>query len=252
MDLYLCRLMKKNTFIYSALLFILLSSFSTENENKVLNTEPEISFSQYVHEFYTCINDKELNSEAFNIALNGYFTLLSQNELLNKKYLTIVDMSVSANEERFFVIDMETQNLVYKSLVAHGRNTGEEFATRFSNKNSSYQTSLGFYKTAETYDGKRGYSMKLDGLEYSNNNARDRGVVIHGANYVSEKFIKENIRLGRSLGCPSLPMDSFKGIVDDVKEGSCLFIYYPQKEYLLKSKLVNTKNTYLSLSLEKN
>jgi len=147
--------MRKNTFIYSVLLFLLLTSFSVNNEGEKLSVEPEISFSQYAHEFYSCINDKDLNTDAFKIALNGYFTLLSQDELLNKKYLTIIDMSVSANEERFFVIDMETQQVVYKSLVAHGRNTGEEFATHFSNKNRSYQTSLGFYKTAETYNGKR-------------------------------------------------------------------------------------------------
>ena len=87
--------------------------------------------------------------------------------------------------------------------------------------------------------------MKLDGLEYSNNNARERGVVIHGADYVSNQFIKENVRLGRSLGCPALPMNTFKDAVGILKEGSCLFVYYPQKYYLSKSKLVNSTNDYL-------
>lgn len=241
--------MRKSVTILYAILLVVLTSFSTEDvveENPTI--EPNFSFNQYAGQLYECVNDEEINVEAFNIALKGYFTLLSNNELENKKYLTIIDMSLSSNVERFYVIDMETQQLVYKNLVAHGKNTGEEFAYNFSNKERSYQTSLGFYKTAETYDGKRGFSMKLDGLEYSNSNARDRGIIIHGADYVSEEFIKNNVRLGRSLGCPSLPMDSFVEVVEMLKEGSCLFVYYPQKYYLSKSKLVNSEDNYLLTS----
>jgi hypothetical protein len=241
--------MRKNVLIIIAVFFVVLTSFSVEDN--VIETpieEPTFSFHQYADQLYECVNEENINVDAFNIALNGYFSLLLENKLENKKYLTIVDMSLSANTERFFVIDMETQQLVHKSLVAHGKNSGEEFATSFSNKPSSYQTSIGFYKTGETYDGKRGFSMKLDGLEYSNNNARDRGVVIHGAKYVSNQFIKDNIRLGRSLGCPALPMATFQEAVDILKEGSCLFVYYPQKYYLAKSKLVNATNDYLLTS----
>jgi L,D-transpeptidase catalytic domain len=241
--------MRKSVIILSAILLVISTSFS--NKNGVEETpekEPTFSFNQYAVQLYECVNDAEININAFNIALKGYYKLLSENEICNKKYLTIVDMSKSSNADRFYVVDMEKQQLVYKSLVAHGRNTGEEFASSFSNEQSSYQTSLGFYITAETYDGKRGFSMKLDGLEYSNNNARDRGVIIHGADYVSEKFITENGRLGRSLGCPSLPMDSFTEVVEMLKEGSCVFVYYPQKYYLSKSKLVNSNSDYLLTS----
>jgi hypothetical protein len=241
--------MRKIVLILLVIFFGGLTSFSVEDG--VVDTPPNettFSFHQYADQLYACVNEDSINVEAFNIALNGYFSLLSENKLENKKYLTIVDMSMSANTERFFVIDMETQQLVHKSLVAHGRNSGEEFATNFSNKGKSYQTSLGFYKTGETYDGRRGFSMKLDGLEYSNNNARDRGVVIHGADYVSKQFIKDNVRLGRSLGCPALPTDSFKEAVDILKDGSCLFVYYPQKYYLTKSKLVNANSDYLLTS----
>ncbi|MBL4593280.1 MAG: murein L,D-transpeptidase catalytic domain family protein [Flavobacteriales bacterium] len=239
--------MRKSVNILSIILLVVLTSFSNGNvADEPIVKEPIFSFNQYACELYECINnDGDINEEAFNIALKGYYSLLSNNELENKKYLTIVDMSLSSNTERFYVIDMELQQLVYRSLVAHGRNTGEEFAYNFSNKQSSYQTSLGFYKTAETYDGKRGFSMKLDGLEYSNSNARDRGVIIHGADYVSKKFITENGRLGRSLGCPSLPMNSFVKVVEMLKEGSCLFVYYPQKYYLSKSKMVNAPQDYL-------
>ncbi len=240
--------MRKSITIIATILWVVLTSFSNDVGVDESQEEPTFSFNQYAGQLYECINDAEINVEAFNIALKGYYQLVSNDELLNKKYLTIVDMSLSSNTERFYVIDMETQQLVYKSLVAHGRNTGEEFAYNFSNKQSSYQTSLGFYTTAETYDGKRGFSMKLDGLEYSNCNARDRGIIIHGADYVSHKFIEENGRLGRSLGCPSLPMDSFVEVVEMLKEGSCLFVYYPQKYYLSKSKLANAADDYLLTS----
>jgi len=238
--------MSKIVTILLTVLIVVLTSFSKRKElNKHQIKEPAFSFNQYVVQLYECVNDVDINVEAFNIALKGYYMLLSNSELENKKYLTIVDMSLSSNAERFYVIDMENLELVYRSLVAHGRNSGGEFAFNFSNKQNSFQTSLGFYKTGEVYVGKRGFSMKLDGLEHSNNNARDRGVIIHGADYVSEKFIKENGRLGRSLGCPSLPSKSIIGVIEMLKEGSCLFVYYPQKKYLSKSKLINSNNDYL-------
>jgi len=241
--------MRKSIIILSVISVVILTSFTIKPiVEEVPSKEPSFSFDQYASQLYICVDDAGINRAAFDIALKGYYALLLSNELENRKYLTIVDMSLSANVERFYVIDMEMQLLVYKSLVAHGKNTGEEYASNFSNKQSSYQTSLGFYKTAETYDGKRGFSMKLDGLEYSNCNARDRGIIIHGADYVSGKFIKENGRLGRSLGCPSLPIDSFVEVVEMLKEGSCLFVYYPQEYYLSKSKLVNVTNDYLLTS----
>ncbi len=238
--------MQKSILIIVTIFFVFLTSFSFKDGAKETTTiAPKFTIQQYTNQLYNCINEEHINVSAFKIALKGYFTLLLDNELANKRYLTIIDMSLSANVERFFVIDMETQQLVYKSLVAHGRNSGEEFATQFSNDERSYQTSIGFYKTAETYDGKKGFSLKLDGLEYSNNKARDRGVVIHGAEYVSEQFIKNNARLGRSLGCPALPVETFKNAIEFLKEGSCIFIYYPQKYYLSKSKLVNANVDYL-------
>ncbi|PJA09434.1 MAG: hypothetical protein COX70_01790 [Flavobacteriales bacterium CG_4_10_14_0_2_um_filter_32_8] len=238
--------MKKSVLIIITIFFVFLTSFSFNGGVKEATlTTSKFSIQQYTNQLYNCIHEEQINLDAFEIALKGYFSLLLDNELGNTKYLTIIDMSLSANAERFFVIDMETQQLVFKSLVAHGRNSGEEFASHFSNNEQSYQTSIGFYKTAETYDGKKGFSLKLDGLEYSNSNARDRGIIIHGAEYVSEQFVKNNTRLGRSLGCPSLPMDTFKKAIEFLKEGSCLFIYYPQKYYLSKSKFVNAKIDYL-------
>ena len=195
--------------------------------------------------FYHKLNDTDLNFDAFEKAYKGYLLLLKDQKIENETYLTVVDMSASANQSRFFVIDMKNEKIVDKSMVAHGRNSGSEFAKEFSNKIGSYQTSLGFYKTAELYTGKHGLSLRLDGLENSNSNARARAIVIHAADYVSEMFIKKNGRLGRSLGCPSLPQSQFNPIIQKIKEGSLLFIYHPTKSYLSNSKIINTSESLL-------
>lgn len=206
------------------------------------------SFTSYSSILYNKLNDNALSFEAFKFGLKGYLKLQNEHQLKNSKYLTIVDMSSSSNNERFFIINMNTQEIEHKSLVAHGRNSGLEYAEKFSNIKSSHQTSLGFYKTAETYIGKHGVSLRLDGLEYSNNKARERAIVIHAADYATENFIARNGRLGRSYGCPSLPTDGYEKVIEKIKEGSCLFIYYPQKTYLIKSKLANAADPIVTLN----
>jgi hypothetical protein len=135
---------------------------------------------------------------------------------------------------------METQKVVFNTLVAHGRNSGDEYATAFSNANSSNQSSLGFYVTGEIYNGKHGQSLKLDGLENGiNSNARSRGVVMHAADYVSEAFAQQHHRIGRSQGCPALPVGLTKEIVNLLQGKSCLFIYHPTQNYFAKSKLAS-------------
>ncbi|MCR9182803.1 MAG: murein L,D-transpeptidase catalytic domain family protein [Flavobacteriaceae bacterium] len=187
-----------------------------------------------------------LNSNVFELptkrsfikALEGYYQLEKDGKI-KKSLLTVVDFSLSANEKRLWVIDLTTKDILHQTYVAHGRNTGNEYADTFSNIPESYQSSLGFYATAESYFGKHGYSLRLDGLEKGiNDKARERAIVIHGADYVSENFISQHGRLGRSLGCPSLPMEESKEIIDLIKENSCLFIYYPSDEYFEKSELI--------------
>lgn len=165
----------------------------------------------------------------FTEALKGFY-LLKEKGLIQKNILTLVDFSLSSNTKRLWVIDMSTNTILYNSLVAHGRNTGDEFARSFSNADRSFKSSLGFYATGEIYNGKHGMSLKLDGLEKGiNDNARERGVVMHSANYVSNSFIKNNKRLGRSQGCPAIPEESLKDIVNTIKNKSCLFIYHPSR-----------------------
>ena len=216
-----------------------ISNIRSSDEN---SSNTKSTFNSYSEDIYQKINDSDLDFNAFKHALKGYVQLQNKEELNNSEYLTIIDMSVSANTERFFIINMKNQTIEHKSVVAHGEKSGLEFAKKFSNKVNSHQTSIGFYKTAETYNGKHGLSLRLDGLEYSNNKARERAVVIHAADYATPNYIKSNGRLGRSWGCPSLPEKDYSEIVSKIKEGSCLFIYYPQEYYLSKSKLVSLEN----------
>jgi hypothetical protein len=158
---------------------------------------------------------------------------LKEKGLVTKDILTLIDFSKSSNTKRLWVIDLTTNEVLFNTLVAHGKNTGEEFANYFSNKAESFQSSLGFYATAEVYIGKHGLSLRLDGLQKGlNDKARERAVVVHGADYVSESFIKNHKRLGRSQGCPALPVEMNKKIINVIKERSCLFIYHPSKSSL--------------------
>jgi len=175
--------------------------------------------------------------ESFTNAIAGYNKLQEQGRI-KKQLLTIVDFSKSSNSKRLWIIDMKTMTVLYNTLVAHGRNSGDEFATKFSNENSSNKSSLGFFATGEIYNGKHGESLRLDGLEPGvNSNARSRAVVIHAADYVSTGFIKQHSRLGRSLGCPALPNELNKEIINLIQGKSCLFIYHPSRSYTQASKL---------------
>lgn len=167
--------------------------------------------------------------ESFSVALKGYYSL-KEKGLIKKDILTLIDFSLSSNTKRLWVIDLTTGNILFHSLVAHGRNTGEEFANNFSNSAESFKSSLGFYSTGEIYNGKHGMSLRLDGLEKGvNDNARARGVVMHAADYVSNSFIKNNHRLGRSQGCPAVPAELSKEIISVIKDKSCFFIYHPSR-----------------------
>ncbi|WP_295337885.1 murein L,D-transpeptidase catalytic domain family protein [Flavobacterium sp.] len=175
--------------------------------------------------------------ESFRIAVEG-FQVLKEKGIIKKNILTLVDFSLSSTAKRLWVIDLDKNIVLFQTLVAHGRNTGEDIARVFSNKAESYQSSLGFYATAEIYKGKHGLSLKLDGLQKGlNDKARERAVVIHGADYVSESFIKQNKRLGRSQGCPAVPLEMNEKIINVIKDKSCLFIYHPAAKEEIVAKL---------------
>ena len=143
--------------------------------------------------------------------------------------LTVIDYSKPSTERRLWVFDLKSKELVYEELVAHGQGSGANMATQFSNADESHQTSLGLFVTRDTYVGKNGYSLRLDGLDRGvNDRARERAIVMHGAPYVSEQFVKANGRLGRSWGCPAVSADVVaKQMIDRVKGGGLVFAYYP-------------------------
>lgn len=180
----------------------------------------------------------QLSAALYQLAVNGY-NKLSATQKLSRQLLTIVDFSKPSSEKRLFIIDMATQKVLLYTLVAHGRNSGEKMATRFSNLDATHQSSLGFYVTGGTYIGGNGYSLRLKGLERGfNDKAESRAIVMHGAPYVSEQVVKSTGRLGRSWGCPAVSQQEHKKIIDLIKGGSCLFIYAPQTEYLTASSLL--------------
>jgi hypothetical protein len=229
----------------------MLISFSTSNlffsEAKAAKKTEVVTVIKTTSETNEEVVYNNLNSNQFALpklksfteALKGFY-LLKEKGLISKNILTLIDFSMSSNSKRLWVIDLSTNTILYNSLVAHGRNTGNEFATSFSNSAQSFKSSLGFYATGEIYSGKHGKSLRLDGLEKGiNSNARDRAVVIHGAEYVSNSFIQNNKRLGRSLGCPALPIKLASEIIQTIKDKSCLFIYYPSDSYKMASKLVS-------------
>lgn len=179
--------------------------------------------------WYDCRLDHLISFETFNNAILGYRLVVNQKK---KNIITIIDYSKPSTDKRFFVIDLENKRLLNMCYVAHGKNSGNNYADSFSNDSESLKSSLGFFITGETYSGTNGYSLKLDGLEKNiNGNARTREIVIHGAEYVSEEYIKRYGRLGRSWGCPALPVDVSKEVIDNISGGSCLFIYADDNYY---------------------
>ena len=177
----------------------------------------------------------KLDPGVFQKAMHGY----SRIDPPKDSIISIIDFSLPSTEKRFYVIDLEDRKLLYHTYTSHGVNTGQNEAIAFSNMEGSRQSSLGFYLTAETYEGKHGRSLKLDGLERDFNAlARRRYIVIHSADYVTEDFIQEHGRLGRSWGCPALPPDIAQDIISVIKEGAVLFVYADDEKYLKKSKLI--------------
>jgi L,D-transpeptidase catalytic domain len=180
-----------------------------------------------------------LSKEAFKEAITGFLNLQNKGAIQNNGILSIVDFSLPSFKKRLFILDIENGKLLFNTLVAHGRNSGKLLATKFSNRFSSFESSLGFYMTGETYNGQKGYSLRLMGMEQGiNNNAYDRGIVVHAAAYVNDDISKIYGRLGRSEGCPAIPFDIHRSVIETIKNGSCFFIYGNDKRYANRSKLL--------------
>lgn len=230
--------------IIAAALFV-LSSYSVQNPEVV--TKSPVQTSKHIktaidESMYATLNANSFSMPSFDCfskAILGFYKLKESGNV-GKDFLTIVDYSLPSTEKRLWIIDTKENKIVMNSLVAHGKNSGQNYATSFSNKNESNKSSLGFFVTGETYNGKHGLSLRLDGLERGvNDGARNRSIVMHAADYVSDAFAKVHHRLGLSHGCPALPANLSAKIIATIKGKSCLFIYHPSMDYDKTNTLIS-------------
>ncbi|MBS1660243.1 MAG: murein L,D-transpeptidase catalytic domain family protein [Bacteroidetes bacterium] len=195
------------------------------------------------HSIYNEMNleDSGLSQKAFESAWTGYYKLRKKGLLRKTGILSICDFSQSSSNQRLYVIDVRNRRLLYRTYVAHGINSGEEFANSFSNKMESCKSSLGFYITTRTYVGGNGMSLRIEGVDKGfNDNAARRAIVIHGATYVSKRILNKYGVMGTTFGCPAIPTEMTTQIIPVVKNGSCFYIYYPSKKYLQQSPVLNS------------
>lgn len=232
---------------------------SVPTTSPIIETEaisPTLAFDTFLEELYTSskLEEAGMNFDVFAKAATGFYNLKEQNKLsADKNILSIVDFGMSSSKKRLWIVDLDKKEILFNTYVAHGRGSGMDMATTFSNIENSYMSSLGFYVTQNTYTGKHGLSLKLDGQDANyNSRAKQRAIVLHGADYVSEAFVKQHGRLGRSHGCPAVSNELSPKIIQLIKDGTCLYIDAPSKEYqsayLDTNTAVKTFQTSLSQS----
>ncbi|MCU7693577.1 murein L,D-transpeptidase catalytic domain family protein [Haoranjiania flava] len=246
--------MKKRLIVFLGL-GLFLSSFAAPAVNKHENMPDEKKFPsllpekttstnvavRYMDSVYGRVNlaSTGLQKEVFYKAYKGYQFLLNNGMLNKSNLLTIVDYSQPSQNRRLYVINLQTGRLIYNTFVSHGKNSGQDYATSFSNAHNSNKSSLGFMVTGDSYVGRAGFSMRLHGKEDGfNTNAYDRGVVMHGSDYVNQNRA-DNETVGRSWGCPAVPESLSREIINTLKGGSCFFVWAPDNNYNRTSKLIN-------------
>lgn len=237
---YLCEMKR-------IILYLILLLIPAVNNARIVDLDAKLDANNDTkalsEDIYTVVRLAEigLDRTVFDLAIKGLKKLYSIGKLLNPTIVTIADYSQSSNKKRLYVIDLKNKKLLFNTYVAHGRNTGTEFARYFSNDEGSYKSSLGFYITEHPITGSHtGFSLMINGVEKGfNDHACKRAIIVHGADYVTEDFIRKNGRLGRSQGCPALPPELNKPIIETIKDGTCLFIYNPDNKYIQSSSLLN-------------
>lgn len=186
------------------------------------------------------LEDEGLSKDVFEMALKGMEKLLQTGVTTKDNIIAIADFNQPSTNKRLYIIDLDNYELKFRTWVAHGNKSGKDMADKFSNRISSNQSSPGFYVTGNTYQGKHGYSLRLEGVERGiNDNAGRRAIVIHGADYVNPNIIPKLGYIGRSQGCPAIPMNLHRPVIDQLKDGACLFIYSPSVSYIKKSSLIS-------------
>lgn len=227
--------MKKRGIALSLMLFMALPVTS-----KSITLEDQPMHRRVSSVFNAIEQNSDIDPRALQLALQGYSNLKRQGLIRHEGLITLIDFNKPSDQKRLYIIDIKSGTVLHAALVAHGRGSGDVLATSFSNKPGSNKSSLGFYLTENTYTGNNGYSLVLKGLDQGiNDRAETRSIVIHGADYVSEDYIRQNGRLGRSLGCPALSMDQCQELIDLIKDGTCLFIYHKGEDYASRSVVLN-------------
>lgn len=228
----------------SAILTLTISVSVFADGNNSGNSE-EKKVENFVTSLYHQVDfgKHPLAQDVFEKACRGYMNLVNAGKLgPGKEIISVCDFSLPSTEKRLWIINLTTKKVLFNTYVAHGQGSGDDGALSFSNQESTHKSSLGFYVTGETYEGEHGTSLRLNGMDLGYNDAAlDRGIVVHGADYVSESFISRQDRLGRSWGCPAVPSNLSLPIISAIKDGTCLFIYYPESRYLRSSYWLNKK-----------
>lgn len=228
--------------------FVLVSS-STLYANDSEESK-RMALTNYLQSLYDNLQSsvEKPDFDVFRKGMLGYYKMKDRG-MVKKDIITIIDFRISSNDKRLWIIDLNKNSIIHHTIVAHGKNTGNEFAKFFSNVRNSNTSSLGFYLTGEQYIGKYGLSLRLDGVEKGfNDNARARAIVMHPANYVSESFAKSVGRMGRSFGCPAIPYKDSDKVVKMISDKSVLFIYYPEKKYLSSTTYADEMIAYNYIS----
>lgn len=183
---------------------------------------------------------RNLNPAVLKLAMTAFYNAYNKGVHPAKQILTVIDYSLPSTQKRLWVVDLVQEKVLFTSLCAHGKYSGDNYTTSFSNQPGSLKTSLGLFLTENTYFGRDGYSLKIRGLEPGfNDKAEPRTIVIHGAPYVSEQFASALGRIGRSWGCPAVEKPLAEPIINTIKNGTLVFAYYPDSQYLHQSKFIN-------------
>jgi hypothetical protein len=186
------------------------------------------------------LGPRGLARQAYDCAMQGFSYLVETGKLTNQAIISIIDFSKPSSQKRLFVLDLAHYKVLFNTYVAHGINSGREYASQFSNLPESNKSSLGFYITGGTYMGSNGFSLRLNGLERGiNDNANSRDIVMHGADYVNEDYIQSQGYIGRSWGCPAVAPQLSKPLINSIKNGTCLFIYSNTDGYARRSRIIN-------------
>lgn len=231
-------------------LFLINAEATEPNKRNIVVTETnpvaKDKTRQHIQRLYNQIDfgkGEQLDVTVFEKAMTGYLNLKAAGKLnQDKEILTVADFSQSSTKNRLWVIDLDAKKVLYNTYVAHGQGSGGEFATRFSNVDGTHASSMGFFVTGNTYVGQHGNSLRLNGMDKGYNDAAlRRAIVIHAADYVNKNIIKSQGRLGRSWGCPALAPELAQPIINKIKDGTCLFIYTPDKSYQQTAVWLNKK-----------